>query len=93
MRRDNLTPGDIVLVGWEAKMGKGQYRLARVKEVEKDEKGLVRTATVEMRPRDSREKSLPYRSKVLYTMRVAIQRLVLICPIEQVPVQALKAAE
>ena len=93
VRRDNLTPGDIVLVGWEAKMGKGQYRLARVKEVEKDEKGLVRTATVEMRPRDSREKSLPYRSKALYTMRVAIQRLVLICPIEQVPVQALKAAE
>ena len=50
--------------------------------VETDDKGLVRTAWVLMRPRDSREKSLPYRSKKLIPMKVGIQRLVLICPAE-----------
>ena len=85
VRMENLAAGDIVMVGWEAKLGKGQYRLARVKSVVTDLKGLVRTATVELRPRDSREKSLPYRSKDLMEMTVAIQRLVLICPAESVP--------
>ena len=81
----NLAPGDIVLVAWEAKLGKGQYRIARVLKVDKDGKGLVRTATVEMRPKDAREKSLPYKSKTLFKMVVAIQRLVMICPEENVP--------
>ena len=37
-----------------------------------------------MRPRDSREQSLPYKSKALVTLEVPIQRLVLFCPAEQV---------
>ena len=88
----NLAPGDIVLVGWEVKLGKGQYRLAKVKMVEKDDKGLVRTATVLMRPKDSRDRGLPYRVKALKEMKVAIQRLVLICPVESVPAPVCSAA-
>ena len=47
-------------------------------------KGLVRTVTVGMRPRDSREKSLPYKSKKLKSLKLAIQRLILICPAKEV---------
>ena len=81
----NLGVGDIVLLAWEEKLGKDHYRLARVVSVEKDAKDLVRTATVELRPRDSREPGLPYLSKGMLQMRVAVQRLVMICPAEKVP--------
>ena len=62
----------------------GSWHMSKVEKVETDDKGLVRTAWVLMRPRDSREKSLPYRSKKLISMKVGIQRLVLICPAEMV---------
>ena len=81
----NLNPGDIILLGWEAKLGKGKYRLAIVNSVETDYKGLVRTATIKMRPRDSCEKTLPYKSKELIKMTMGIQRLVLICLAENIP--------
>jgi len=61
-------------------VGKADYRICKVQEVEVDNKGLVRTVTVGMRPRDSREKSLPYKSKKLKALRLAVQRLILICP-------------
>ena len=48
---------------YDKKVGKADYRISKVEKVETDNKGLVRTAWVLMRPRDSREKSLPYRSK------------------------------
>ena len=48
--------------------------------IEEDAKGQVGTVTIAMRPRDSREKSLPYKSKKLKNLRMAVQRLVLICP-------------
>ena len=46
-------------------------------------KDLVRTVEVAMRPRDSREKSLPYKSKKLKTMKLAVLRLVPICPAQE----------
>ena len=36
-----------------------------------------------MKPRDSREKSLPYKSKKLKALRLAVQRLFLICPADE----------
>ena len=72
------------MVKYEKKVGKADYRISKVDKVETDDKGLVRTAWVLMRPRDSREKSLPYRSKKLIPMKVGIQRLVLLCPGEMV---------
>ena len=64
-------------------MGKADYRICKVVEVEKDAKDLVRTVVVAIRPRDSREKSLPYKSKRMKTMKLAVQRLVLICPAQE----------
>ena len=76
--KENLEPGDVCLLKYEKKIGKGDYRLCKVETVEKDLKGLVRTVEVLMRPRDSREKSLPYKSKQMVMMKVPVQRLVLI---------------
>ena len=74
--RGNLTVGDICLVFYDSKVGKGDYRLSIVRQIHPDEHGVVREVTVGMRPRDSREKSLPYRSKELTSLRTTIQRLV-----------------
>ena len=62
---------------YEHKVGKADYWLCKV---EKDAKELVRTVMVAMRPRDAREKLLPYKSKKLKNLKLAVQRLVLICP-------------
>jgi len=78
--KPNLSVGDVCLVKYDHKVGKADYRICKVQEVEIDNKGLVRTVTVGMRPRDSREKSLPYKSKKLKALRLAVQRLILICP-------------
>ena len=80
----NVQIGDICLLKFSGKMTKASYRLCVIREVEVDENGLVRTCTIATRPRDSREKSLPYLSKKLLEMRVPIQRLVVVCPHDQI---------
>ena len=45
-----------------------------------DDKGLVSSVTVAMRPRDSRDPILPYKSKKLMEVELPVQRLVLIHP-------------
>ena len=57
-----------------------------------DPKQLVRTVIVAMRPRNTREKSLPYKSKELKHLRVAVQSLALVTKQEQVE-EVLKAKE
>ena len=84
VEQENLKEGDVCLVKYDKKVGMADYRLCKVNEVDMDIKGLVRNVMVLMRPTDSREKSFPYKSKVLVTLEVSIQRLVLICPVEQV---------
>ena len=77
-QKDNLIPGDICLLRYDSKFGKPDFRLCEVSAVEKDEKGDVRTVEVIMRPRDSREKPLPYLVKDNKPHRVSVQRLALI---------------
>ena len=77
----NLKVGDIVLFGADNKVGKGDYRLARVCDVNLDADGLARDAMVEFRPRRG-AKGLPYTTKNLERKKLPIQRLVLIQPIE-----------
>ena len=84
VEQENLMEGDVCLKKYDKKVGMADYRLCKVNEVDMDIKGLVRNVMVLMRPTDSREKSFPYKSKVLVTLEVSIQRLVLICPVEQV---------
>jgi hypothetical protein len=79
--------GDIVLVHYPSKVSKGEYRLARITDVHPDQHGVTRTVTVGMRPRDAREKvstkppHLP--SKPLVTPELAIQRIIVILPVEE----------
>ena len=75
---DNLKPGDVCLLKTVPKVGKPEYRLCRVSETYPDSSGVVRTVKIYMRPRDSREKSLPYRAKGMLTMDMSVQRLVLL---------------
>ena len=76
----NLSKGDIVLVFYPKKLGPGEYRYGRVSATKPDEKGIVRTVEVSMRPRDSREPVLPYKSKKLIQVELPVQRLVLLHP-------------
>ena len=77
----NLKVGDIVLFGSDNKVGKGDYRLARVCDVNLDDDGLARDVIVEYRPRRG-AKGLPYTTKNLEKKKLPIQRLVLIQPVE-----------
>ena len=86
----NICVGDIVLVHYASKSSPGTYRLARVKQVEVDEvDGLVHTCTVvysllaELKPKDRAE----YKGITKKELRVPVQRLVLILPIEEAEVQ------
>ena len=81
----NLNVGDVCLIKYDQKVGKGDFRLCRVVETKSDDKGLVRTVSVVMRPKYSQDKSLPYVSKDLTKLRVGINRLVLICPAQDAP--------
>ena len=71
----NLSPGDICVLRYDHKLSKPEFRLCEVTDVEEDENGDVRTVEVVMRPRDAREKKLPYIVKPNKPHRVPIQRL------------------
>ena len=89
----NVRTGDIVLVHYPGKVKKGDYRLAKVQSVSKDECGQVRSVSVALRPRNVREKALPYRSKALTIMPLAVQRLVVLLPMEEQEEQLRKQEE
>ena len=78
----NLCVDDIVLVLYDRKVGKADYRLARILDVHPDEHGTVRTVTVGMRRRDKRETGLPYQPRPLEKLKLGVQRLAVICPVE-----------
>ena len=79
----SLQVGDVVLVHYERKIDKGTYRLARVLKVHPDVHGNVRTVTVGLRKRDSREAAMPYVPKPLEEIVLGVQRLAVICPLEE----------
>ena len=83
----NIQVGDVVLVQYASKIQKGDFRLARVSEVHPDPHGVVRTVTVAMRPRDSREKVTtepPHlKAEAPFLLRLGIQRVVVVLPIEE----------
>ena len=80
----NMLVGDVCLLKFAKKLIAPQFRLCVVREVEMDANGLVCTCLGAFRPRDARDASLPYTSKMLLEMRVPVQRLVVICPADQV---------
>ena len=48
-----------------------------------DVHGTVRTVKVGMRKRDQRESALPYVPKPLQEIEVGVQRIAVICPVEE----------
>ena len=78
----SLKVGDIVLVHYEKKVGKGIYKLGRITKVHPDSHGIVRTVSVGMRGKDS-DKPLPYVPRPLREIKLGVQRVAVICPIEE----------
>ena len=85
----DVQKGDIVLVLYEKKVSKGEYKLARVLSVEKDVHGRVRTVVVGIRGKDRAEKLLPYIPRPLQEHRLGVQRLAVILPVEEQGVPAM----
>ena len=80
-----MRKGDVVLIQYKNKSKSGEYKLGRIIKIEVDADGLVRTCIV----RYSLVQHLTEREKLIYKgvtkkyIRVAIQRLVLILPVEE----------
>ena len=85
-QKRNVTPGDVVLIEYKSKSFPGTYRLGRVKDVEVDsEDGLIRTCTVVyklIKPSSANMRDI-FKDITTKEIRVAVQRLVLILPIEE----------
>ena len=59
------------------------WKLAKVDKVFTDKHGVVRTCEVMFRPVHKGEKPLSYQAKPLYSLRIAIQRLRVLLPVEE----------
>ena len=75
----NLCPGDVVLIQYASKTVPGTYRLGRIKSVQEDSDGLVRTCTVVyvLCKGDIKKKA------VFKEICLPVQRIVLILPVEE----------
>ena len=84
-QRRNIAVGDVVLIKYEGKCAPASYRLGVVTSVQVDSDSLVRTVEVEY----SLLSELPAAERLLYKgitkkrLTVAVQRLVLILPVEE----------
>ena len=80
-----MSVGDVVLIQYSSKSTPGTYRLGRVTEIEVDEDNLVRTCKVAYRLVKPVTDANQYSTDdvVRKEIRVPVQRLVLILPIEE----------
>ena len=90
-RHRNLREGDFCLLLFESKV-LANYRLCRVLQAEPSEDGCVRTVTVGYLPRKAHNR-VAYHPMPLEQKEVAIQRLVLILPIEEQGVKEQAASD
>ena len=70
------------MVKFDSDISQDHFRMGRITSVQVDKDGLVRTCKVAMRPRDAREKVLPYKAKEWWISNVSAQRIVVLCPVE-----------
>ena len=63
---------------------KKKSRYCKVDAVQPDEDDVVRNVTISLRSRNAREKLLLYKARTPMKMIVGVQRLVLICPTEEI---------
>ena len=83
--RRNMSVGDVVLIQYSSKSAPGTYRLGRVTDIEVDDDGLVRTCTVKynLTKHANNTASRSTEDVVRKEVRVPVQRLVLILPVEE----------
>ena len=82
-RSTNLQVGDVCLLSYPGKIQE-KSRYCRVDAVQPDEDDVVRNVTISLRSRNVREKILLYKARTPMKMMVGVQRLVLICPTEEI---------
>ena len=78
----NVCQGDIVLIRDNGKFTAGDYRRGRVLETYPDKDGHVRTALVRLYKSDVRRHSQSYSGEGQVAVRMAVQRLVVLLPVE-----------
>ena len=81
----NMSVDDVVLIEYKSKSAPGTYRLGRVKKVEMDDDDLVRTCTVSykiVKPSKRNARDV-FRDVTSKEVRVPVQRLILILPVEE----------
>ena len=92
-----VKPGDVVLINYTDKSKTGTWKLGRVESVELDEDGLVRTCVVEYRlvrsDLPAEELRIYFKGLKFKKIRVPVQRLSLILPVEEQKVAADVASE
>ena len=82
--RRNLREGDIVLLKTEHKLGKPEFRLARVIRTLPDEEGNVRTVELALHTRRGRSREPAERCRLpMEKVTMAVQRLAVILPVEE----------
>ena len=83
--RRNMKIGDVVLIQYVGKCRPAAYRLGVVIDIEVDSDGLVRTVTVEysLLAELAEADRLTYKGITKKRLRVPVQRLVLILPVEE----------
>ena len=74
--------GDIVLVNYDKKLKKAEYKLGRIIQVHPDGHGVVRTVTVAIRRTTRREPAATYVTRPLDEIQLGVQRMAVIYPIE-----------
>ena len=79
----NVQQGDVVLMRSHGKLNPGDYKRGIVKEVLVDDDGRVRTAMVQCYRPDSRRSPTVYKGEGQVTVRLAVQRLVVLLPVEE----------
>ena len=86
-KKRGVKPGDVVLISYSDKSKTGTFRLGRVESVEHDEDQLVRTCVVQYRivraDLPVEEMRLYFKGLKFKKIRVPVQRLCIILPIEE----------
>ena len=86
-KKRGVRAGDIVLVSYQDKSKTGTFRLGRVESVEVDKDGLVRTCTVQYRivraDLPMEDMRIYFKGLAFKFLRVPVQRLVVILPVEE----------
>ena len=85
-RYANIQVGDVCLLTYPGKIQETS-RYCRVDSVHPDGDGVVRNVTILLRSRNTREKLMLYKTRKPMKMVVGVQRLVLICPSEEIQEQ------